>query len=195
MKTYTCNKCNESKTEVEMSRSRGKASKTCKKCTNAKANAYYHNKNKDKQIAASKKWTVANREKHNEVKRKWQLKNPEKRKAHNKMVTSRTVPGYVRHHFSYLTKDQTDFIYIKTTHHQSWHRELQYSKEDMCYSLKANNQLLNTKAKHLNALKEWAEANNHENIVYDPDLDSLNTNIITALAFEFFETEVFTESL
>ncbi len=93
-------------------------------------------------------------EKKKETMDKYRGKYPEKYHAKNATsVLKPIVKGDELHHWSYNKEHWKDVIELTPKHHAKAHRFLFYDQERMMYRRSDNNELLDTKEKHL----EWIE--------------------------------------
>lgn len=87
-------------------------------------------------------------------KQKYFEKYPEKRIIKNKLFTLITEKGYNNHHWSYNLEHALDTIKLSEDIHHKIHQYLIYDTEFLMYRTR-NNELLNTKEKHLNYILQY----------------------------------------
>ena len=87
------------------------------------------------------------------VMKSYQMKYPEKHKAHIKLGRLHLKDGYERHHWSYNEEHYTDIIHLTKEKHNEAHRKMIYDQERMMYRRTDNMELLDTKEKHIEYIK------------------------------------------
>lgn len=80
---------------------------------------------------------------------KWKNRYPEKAAAASISGTLKKVEGYNNHHWSYNEEHYKDVIRIKIEDHYTLHRYMIYDQERMMYRRCDNNELLDTKDRHI----------------------------------------------
>lgn len=169
MNTKICFKCNTEKPLSDYYKHKQMADghlNKCKTCTQLDTKTRTDDLSKDpkwvekEQARHREKYhRLEYREKHkptSEMKKlaisRYNEKYPEKRLSRNSISNLRpTVEGNELHHWSYNEKHRKDVIELTVKHHAKGHRFLVYDQERMMYRRTDNNELLDTKEKHL----EW----------------------------------------
>jgi len=85
-------------------------------------------------------------------------KYPEQYKAKNSAQTIKVEKGINRHHWCYLEKYYKDIILLNIKDHNKAHVYMIYDQERMMFRRTDNNELLNTKQKHLDYIN-WCIEN------------------------------------
>lgn len=168
MKTKICFKCNKEKDIDDFYKHKemldGHLNK-CKECTKEDVNIRYKNLietnpdfvEKEKIRAREKYFRLEYKEKYKQssdykriVIKRYREKFPEKTKAYN-MVNKKykAKNGYNNHHWSYREEHWLDFIELTTKEHYKLHRYIVYDQERCMYRRCDNNELLDTKDKHI----------------------------------------------
>jgi len=87
---------------------------------------------------------------------KYKEKYPEKYLCKSKMKI-KAEKGYNLHHWSYKIENANNVFILSILEHNLIHRFLIYNQELMCYYDKRNNNLLDTREKHDNFIKEMLQ--------------------------------------
>lgn len=81
---------------------------------------------------------------------RWQRNFPEKKKAINySACLTPPKPGLEKHHWSYNDEHFKDVIWLPKKHHMKAHRFLVYDREQKMYRRFDNNELLETRKRHI----------------------------------------------
>ena len=102
-------------------------------------------------------------ERKKEIMEAYDKKYPEKKKARNVITNiKRDVKGNELHHWSYNDEHLKDVIELTTTHHGFIHTKITYDQNFFMYRRTDNNELLDTKEKHLEFINQVVESNQEE---------------------------------
>lgn len=101
------------------------------------------------------------REKKSEIITRYMDKYPEKERCKYivNLKSEKPPKGYHRHHWCYRENFALDIILLTIREHHKAHIYLIYDQERMMYRRSDNNELLNTKEKHLKYIKHCIDNN------------------------------------
>ncbi len=138
-----CGVCKGHKAHAEFYLRNGKLTRACKACSR-----------ESRRISYVKTGGHKNKVKNNkdlptvEYKKRY----PEKEIARVRAKNVRKVPGYERHHWSYLEEHREDVLHINEKYHSLAHKYLKYDAKSMKYRT-LTGRLLNTKDRHMAYVK------------------------------------------
>lgn len=164
-KSKICFKCNQIKPLSDYYKHKGMGDghlNKCKECTKKDT------KSRADVLSLDDKWTEKERKRHREkyhrlnylekhkpstdakkvIMERYVKKYPEKQLAKNACSKMKSEKGHL-HHWSYLEKYRKDVIDISSKDHMKAHRFIVYDQERMMYRRIDNNELLDTKQKHI----------------------------------------------
>ena len=124
----------------------------CKSCAKEDSKGHYFDKKKDKGWYLSELERQRDKNSKNRVSRisSYFEKYPEKMSAKiASQYLEAPVENYQRHHWSYNEQHFKDIIWLSREDHGTAHRFLLYDQERLMYRRSDNNELLDTKEKHL----------------------------------------------
>ena len=133
----------------------------CKTCTKIDAKKRHYEKSKDPEWVEAEK--IRHREKYHRLGHTWEKsdtdryavtvrhreKYPEKYKAKNSSQRIKIKEGMERHHWSYNKEHYKDIIPLSTKDHKKAHIYMVYDQERFMFRRTDNNELLDTKQKHI----------------------------------------------